>query len=301
MVVAVVGPTAVGKSDIAVALAKLFNGEVISADSRQVYRGLDIGTGKITVKEMDEIPHHLLDVIDPKDTYTVADFQKDAGSAISDILQRGKLPILCGGTGLFIDTVLYDFHLPAVPPNRALRTILEEQSADELYAILLEKDPIRANTIDRYNKRRLVRALEIIETSGAPVPPLQKNNQYDACIIGISIPFETLKEKIKMRLEKRLNMGMVEEVQKLHDDGLSWHRMEDLGLEYRWIARFLQGAITRQEMEERLYLEICQYAKRQMTWFKKNNDIVWVGSGEEAEEAIKAKGLAPRLHSGQAT
>jgi tRNA dimethylallyltransferase len=273
-IVVVVGPTASGKSDCAVCVAKEFDGEVVSADSRQVYKGLDIGTGKITPEEMQGIPHHLLDVADPQTQCTVSDYKKLADHAINDIIQRGKLPILCGGTGFYIQAVVDNITLPEVSPNTELRKQLKEKPAVELFALLKEKDPEYAEVIDKYNSHRLIRALEIVETLGS-VPPIQSAPQYHSLQIGISTDNDTLRKKIKERLLKRIDQGMIEEVKQLHGEGMSWERMEEFGLEYRYIARYLQGKLSHEEMVEKLYNEIWHYAKRQKTWFKKDARIQW--------------------------
>ena len=285
--IAIVGPTASGKSDLAVRLAKKFGGEVISADSRQVYKGLDIGTGKVTKKEMAGIPHYLLDVVSPKKQYSVAEFQRDANKAIADILKRGKLPIICGGTGFYVDALVYDSLLPDVPPNEALRKKLDRETTESLYEILKKIDPERAETIDAQNPRRLVRAIEIAQALGK-VPERSFNSSFTPLFIGIKVPAEILKERIHVRLLKRMKGGMLAEAKTLHEKGLSWKRMEELGLEYRYLARYLRGAITKSEMLIQLESAIIQYAKRQHTWFKRNTNIHWVeyDSPAKAEKIV---------------
>ncbi len=279
-VIAVVGPTASGKSDLAIALARRFRGEVVSADSRQVYRGMDIGTGKVTKREQRLARHWLLDVADPRTQFTAADFQRLGRAAVTDILSRGKLPIVCGGTGFYVDALLYDTPLPAVPPNRALRMQLERQSTDALVSQLTELDPDRAAGIDPHNRRRLVRALEIVLATGKPVPPpAARHARYDILWLGVTWPKAVLDSRIATRLDARLRRGMVAEVRRLHAHGVSWERLDAFGLEYRWVARFLRGNISRAEMRDGLLADIRAYAKRQMTWFKRNKDIAWI-SGE---------------------
>lgn len=285
-IVVILGPTATGKSDLAVELARKFNGEVISADSRQVYKWLDIGTGKITKKEMRGIPHYLLDVANPKRTFTVSEYQALAKKSLQKILKNKKLPILCGGTGLYIDALIYDYALPEVPPNIKLRQTLEKESTEVLFAKLKKLDPRRAKAIDKNNRRRLIRALEIVLTTGKPVPPahetLKKNSNYDVLKIGILLPIEVLRERIRRRLIARIKQGMVQEAKKLHAQGLSWKRMEELGLEYRYISRYLRGMLSRKEMIEKLNTEIWYYAKRQMTWFNRDTTIKWIKKPQEA-------------------
>ncbi|HYF10045.1 MAG TPA: tRNA (adenosine(37)-N6)-dimethylallyltransferase MiaA [Candidatus Paceibacterota bacterium] len=287
-IIAVVGPTASGKTALSIALAKAFDGEVISADSRQVYRELDLGTGKVTTEEMNGIPHHLLDVADPRERFSVAEFQKLGKAVISDILSRGKLPIVCGGTGLYVDTLLNGTALPEVPPNKELRDELEKLSAEELYEKLLAVDPGRAADIDRHNPVRLVRAIEIAEALGK-VPKAETSAEYDALKIGLLPPDELLKEKIAKRLKERLDQGMLAEAERLHADGLSYERMEELGLEYRYMARVLQGTLSQEEFETQLQNEIWQYAKRQKTWFKRDGQIRWFENGNDPEIPLLAK------------
>ncbi len=279
----IVGPTASGKSALAVKLAKQFNGEIISADSRQVYKGLDIGTDKITKKEMQGVPHHLLDVASPRRVFTVADFKRLAERKIKAISRRGKLPILCGGTGLYIRFVTDDVILPAVPPDKKLRARLAKKPVAELAAMLKKLDPERFQTIDVKNPVRLIRAIEIVKALGK-VPPAKPTgySNYDLQIIGIKMAKDKLAKNIYKRLIRGLKRGMVAEAAKLHRRGLSWKRMEALGLEYRYLARFLQGKISKTQMTQELYKEIVQYAKRQMTWFRKDQRIKWVKSTHEA-------------------
>ncbi|MCR4274873.1 MAG: tRNA (adenosine(37)-N6)-dimethylallyltransferase MiaA [Candidatus Campbellbacteria bacterium] len=272
--IVILGPTATGKSDVAVRLAQKYGGEVVSADSRQVYKGLNLGTGKVTEKEMRGIPHHLLDVVSPQQQYTVTDFVRDTKNVFVPIYRYKHIPILVGGTGQYIDTLVFGLQIPNVPPNKKLRMQLEKLSAEKLFSLLHKKDLARAKTIDRHNKRRLIRALEIVDTLGK-VPKTKKKSLYSPLYIGLTLPKEKLHENIHKRLIKRLKLGLVAEVQDLHKHGLSWKRMEELGLEYRYISRFLQKKITKKEMLTQLELEIQHYAKRQITWFKRNKNILW--------------------------
>ncbi len=272
-IVVIVGPTASGKSSLGVSLAKKFHGEIISADSRQVYKGLDLGTGKITKKEMRGIPHHLLDVANPKKRFTVVEYQKKTSRAIRDIVQKKKLPFVVGGTGFYIDSLVQGSNLPNVPPNTTLRKKLEKKSTQVLFAMLKKKDQQRAKTIDPNNKVRLIRALEIVASLGK-VPSVAKKNLYDALYIGINPDKNNLQKNIHKRLVERTKKGMLQEVKKLHEKDLSWKRMEELGLEYKFIALYLQKVLTKQDMLQKLESAILQYSKRQMTWFKRNKDIV---------------------------
>lgn len=292
-VLVILGPTASGKSDLAVKLAKKLNGEVVSADSRQVYKGLDIGSGKITKREMRGVRHHLLDVASPRGLFTVARYRPLARRAVRDILRRGKLPIIAGGTGLYVDSLLYDTPLPEVPPNPKLRARLEKETVAKLFAQLQKLDPRRAGNIESKNKRRLVRALEIVLATGRPVPELQKREPaYDAVKIGIARPPEKLKRRIRERLARRLKQGMLREVKKLHGQGISWKRLDDLGLEYRYTSRYLRGLISREEMTTTIEKESWAYAKRQMTWWKKDKGIRWIKNERQALALIKRRSLS---------
>jgi len=273
-ILVVLGPTSSGKSDLAVELALHCNGEVISADSRQVYKGMDLGTGKITKKEMCGIPHHMLDIVSPKSVYNVSKYKIKAQQIITDILKRGKLPILCGGTGFYIDAVVNNIILPEVLPNPKLRKVLEKKSADNLFTMLKKLDPERAKNIDPLNKVRLVRAIEIAKSLGR-VPKVESNQIYNPVYIGLDAPDLTLRERIRTRLQRRLDDGMVAEVKRLHQDGVSYRRLEKFGLEYRNCALFLQKKINKEQLFNNLLTEIFQYAKRQRTWFRRNKNIIW--------------------------
>lgn len=289
-IIVVLGPTASGKSDLAVKLAKKINGEIISADSRQVYKGMDIGTGKITKKEMASIPHHLLDIISPKKQFSVSQYQKLANQAIKKILKKGKIPIICGGTGLYIDAVIDNVVFPDVPPNYQLRKKLEKLTTAELFEKLRRLDPKRAKNIDKNNPRRLIRALEIVLVSKKPVPEIKKQRNYDALKIGIKRQPTELKKLIKKRLLKRMEIGMVEEIKKLHKQGVSWKRLFDFGLEYRWVSLGLQKKVSQTEMIEKLNKAIVDYAKRQITWFKHDKEIHWVNNYEQALKITRTRG-----------
>jgi tRNA dimethylallyltransferase len=271
----ILGPTASGKTSLSIKLAKKINGEIISADSRQVYRGLDLGTGKVTKKEMSGIKHYLLDVADPKKVFSVTDYVELADKAIVEIHNRGKTPIIVGGTGFYIQALVDGLILPEVPPNTELRKDLIKKDISELQEILKKLDKKRYITIDKNNPHRLIRAIEIATALGE-VPRLQKNSKYDPTFIGIEISMDELRKKIHARLISRIEAGMIDEVKKLHKEGLPWKRMEQLGLEYRYLSRFLQNKITKEEMLTELETAICQYAKRQMTWFKRDKRIKWL-------------------------
>lgn len=271
-IVIILGPTATGKSDLAVKLSRKYNGEIISADSRQVYKGLDIGTGKITKKEMHGVPHHMLDVVSPKKVFTVVDWQRQTEKIIQDILKRGKLPIICGGTGFYIQSIVDGVVLPEVPSNFKLRKKLERKSLKELQLILKRLDPSRFKSIDTKNSVRLIRAIEIANKLSA-VPKIKKQNRYSILQIGLTT--RDLKLKIHNRLISHIKKGMIKEVENLHKKGLSWRRMRELGLEYRYLADYLEKKISKSELIKKLETEIWRYSKRQMTWFKRDKRITW--------------------------
>jgi len=277
----ILGPTASGKTDLSIKLAKKYNGEVVSADSRQIYKGMDVGSGKITKKEMRGVPHYLLDVANPKRKFSVAQYQKLALKAIKNIQKRGKLPILVGGTGFYIQSVVDGIIIPEVKPDWELRKKLEKIALPELFKRLQKLDPVRAGTIDQNNPRRVLRALEIAITLKGPVPTLRRNEPgFDILQIGITKSPTELKSNINKRLLKRLQPArrgggknaLINEVKKLRNPpagGLSWKRLEEFGLEYRFVAQYLQNKITYQEMLNKIQIESQHYAKRQMTWFKR--------------------------------
>jgi len=287
--IVVLGPTASGKSELAVKIAKKFSGEIISADSRQVYRGMDIGTGKITKREMEGIPHYLLDIASPKRQFTVVQYQKKALEAIKKIYKKKKIPIICGGTGFYIQALVEGLNIPAVKPDPKLRKDLEKLSVEELFRKLKKLDPQRAKNIDSKNRRRLIRALEIVIKTDKPVPKIKTKPVFDVLYLGIKKPIPELKKLIKKRLLRRLKKGMIAEVKKLKKSGISWKRLDEFGLEYRYIVRYLRGKLTKQEAIEQLQKEIEHYAKRQMTWFQKypGTKVCWIKNYKQAEKLIK--------------
>lgn len=282
-VVVILGPTASGKSDLAVQIAKKFNGEVISADSRQVYKGLDIGTGKITKREMKGVRHYLLDVANPKQQFSVVRFVEETRKTIAEVARRGRLPIICGGTGFYISALLGNETIPDTPPNNALRKKLKKKSVLELFALLKKLNPKRAKTMnnsDKHNPHRLTRAIELSKTSET-FRNTPKTDYFKPLLIGIAPDKDELRKRIHARLLKRVRQGMINESKRLHSRGLSWKRMDELGLEYRYLALFLQKKITKDEMVEKLSTEIWRYAKRQITWFKRDKNIRWFESAKD--------------------
>ncbi|MBI4086537.1 tRNA (adenosine(37)-N6)-dimethylallyltransferase MiaA [Candidatus Kaiserbacteria bacterium] len=287
-IVAIVGPTASGKTALAITLAKQFDGEIVSADSRQVYRGLDIGTEKITMSARDGVTHHLIDIADPREVYTAADFLRDASAAIADIVSRGKLPVVAGGTFFYVDVLLGNRSVADVPADPVLRSELETLSVETLYQKLLALDPEYAEHVDRHNSRRLVRAIEIAAAKGR-MPVGTVTRRYDACVIGIDMPTTILRERTERRLDATLGAGLVEETKKLLAEGVPEERLEEIGLEYRVVLAYLRGEYAREEMRTVLAQKIWQYAKRQLTWLKKMKGVQWVLSSEpeQAWELVK--------------
>jgi tRNA dimethylallyltransferase len=288
-VIAIVGATGSGKSALAVRIAKkIQNAEIISADSRQVYRGLDLLSNKITPKEMGGVPHHMINVASPKRVYSVASYEKKARSILRDILRRGKTPIICGGTGLYVDALLYPSSIPPVPPNPRLRKKLEKLGVASLYALLKQKDPRRAGTIDPHNPRRLIRALEIIEATGKPVPRIEKQKSpYDILVLGIRIPREDLLKKLEKRNKEQIKKGMLEEAKRLRTEGISSKRMREIGLWAKIANAHLEKKIPKELFESLLLKETLAYAKRQETWWRKNTDIQWIKTEAEALRLIR--------------
>ncbi len=280
--IAIVGPTASGKTSLSIAIAKKYNGEVISADSRQVYRDMDLGTGKVTADEMASIPHHLLDVADPMDIYTGADFKRDATLAIESILTRKHLPIIAGGTFFYLELLRGNMQAAPVEPNPEFRKTLEVFTNEELLEKLRAVDPRRAQDIDPDNRRRLERALEIIETLGAVPEVKSVESKFDWLLLGVDITKEQLHHNIHIRLQQRTDEGMIEEVQSLLSSGVSKKRLDDFGLEYRYILKYLEKELTLEEMTEQLEAKIRQFAKRQLTWLKRYPEIKWVNPKDEA-------------------
>lgn len=271
-IIVILGQTATGKSNLAVKIALRLRsgpsvqkrgGEIISADSRQVYKGLDIGTGKITKKEMKGIPHHMLDIANPKNKFTVAEYKKLAENKIKEIIARGKTPIICGGTGFYIDAITKGIVFPEVPPNIKLRKQLTKKSEIALFIVLKKLDPERAKNIDLKNKVRLIRAIEISKALGK-VPPITKETPpYKFIKIGLYLPPDKLKKKVEKRVKKMFQNGLLNEIKKIKKAGVSNKRLSELGFEYF------------NPTYEKVVKETLKYAKRQMQWFKRDKEIKW--------------------------
>lgn len=271
--IVIAGTNASGKSGLGIELAARYGGEIVSADSRQVFRGLDLGSGKITPEETGGVVHHLIDVVDAGAFYSMADFQKQAYEAIDGIIARGKTPFLVGGTGLYVDSVADGYVLSNRMPDLAYRDELETRSTEELYLMLRQCVP--DTDVDPHNRNRVMRILEKIH-DGDDVAP-SREPRYDTLRLGVTWDRETLRRRIDERLERRLEQGMIEEVKQLLDSGVSETFMLKLGLEYRFITRYLTGEYgSLEEMKEQLSTAIKQFAKRQMTWFRRDPAIHWL-------------------------
>lgn len=305
-ILVILGPTSSGKSDITFKLAKKFDGEIISADSRQVYRGMDIGTGKIIGKLVSNskqkpsfqfwisqnIPHYMISIVSPRTNYNVAKFKKQSQKIIADILKRKKLPIICGGTGFWIQAIVDDIKFPKVKPDWKLRKKLAKYPVEKLFTILKKNDPARAKTIDKKNKVRLIRALEICR-SIKKVPPIKNtqyspiNTQYKFLQLGLKLPKNKLHQNIEKRVLARFKQGMITEVKKLHQQKLSWKKIQSFGLAYYWTPIYLQNKLSKVELVEKIIQAEKNYAKRQITWFKRDKRIKWLKNYKEIEKATK--------------
>lgn len=304
-ILVILGPTASGKSGIAIKLAKKLNGEIISADSRQIYKGMEINSGAVPIsrqampatdKSVDTstvtissgIPHYFISIAEPTEKYSVVKFKKKAEKIIADILLRGKLPIICGGTGFWIKAIVDNVIFPEVKPNWKLREKLDKKNIEELSAKLKKIDPARAKTIDAKNKIRLIRALEICKAIGK-VPTQTNSNKtkdWEFLQIGIKQAKEKLHKRIKLNIKKRMQQGMISEIEKLHKN-LSWEKIESFGLSFKLIPQYLHGKISSQEeLKEKIYLVEKKYAKRQMTWFKKDKNILWLKNYSHIKKTI---------------
>jgi len=289
----ITGPTATGKTKLAVFLAERFNGEVVSADSRQVYRHLDIGTGK-DLEEYGNLPYHLIDIVEPDVEYNLMRFRQDAPRAIMDIQSRGRLPVIAGGTPLYIDSLVSDYKLDGGASDKDLRTSLKQKEIPELLEVLKKNSVSDWEKLrESSNRNRIIRAIEkdILPSIEDPVS-LPDDTEW--LILGVYFHRQDVHKRIEARLDQRLKEGMVEEAGKLHSEyGLTWERMEFLGLEYRYLAYYLQKKMSYDEMRDKLLIKIRQFAKRQDIWFRKmereGHTIHWVSEGDREEAAKLAK------------
>ena len=274
------GTNASGKSDLAVQVAGRFRGEIVSADSRQIYRGMDLGSGKITPEEQKGVPHHLLDVREPGEFFSMADFQRLAYQAIDGILSRERVPFLVGGTGLYVDAVADGYELSEKAPDHALRARLETFGTEELYRMLMTRRP--DTEVDPKNRHRVMRMLEKIEAGDET--PTGKSARYDVLKLGVTWPRDILKQRIDERLDRRLAQGMTDEVRALLNAGVSEEFLVKLGLEYKYLTWYLTGKMNEDQMKEELGNAIKRFAKRQMTWFRRDPRIHWLNMADHPVE-----------------
>jgi len=293
--VAIVGPTGVGKSGLALKLTQAFNGEIVGADSRQVYRYLDIGTAKPGPRELSIAPHHLINIVSPDEDFSLAQYQELAYRAIDSIIKHRRLPLLVGGSGLYIWSVLEGWGIPQVPPDRELRYSLEEKAArvgrDELYRELMAADPIAAQRIDRRNVRRIIRALEVTRGAGVAFSQLQRKQPppYDTLIIGLTADRAELYRRIDLRVDKMIEKGLVAEVQRLVSMGHSLDLPAMSGIGYRQIGMFLKGEISLEAAIRQIKFESHRLVRHQYNWFKLRDErIHWFDIGDEIEGPITA-------------
>ena len=280
--VVIAGTNASGKSGLGIELALKFGAEIVSADSRQVFKGLNLGSGKVTTEEKKGIPHFLLDVAEPGDFYSLMDYQTMAYSAIDDIISRKKIPFLVGGTGLYVNAVVDGYNLTDAPVDEQLRKKVETMSKEELISLLQEKLPDIPESLDLNNKRRLERAAEKV-LQNKPLN-LECKKKYDTLVLGITWERQKLYKRIEERLDMRLSQGMIEEVEELLAKGVSDDFLYRLGLEYRYILLYLRGKFnSKEEFRDKLFMEIRHLAKEQMTWFRKRKDIIWIDMEQNPE------------------
>lgn len=296
-VLVIVGPTAVGKTELTLRLAEELDGEIISADSMQVYRGMDIGTAKATLAERERIPHHLIDLVEPGETFSAADYQRLSRLAVEDIAARGKLPIFSGGTGLYVKAAIDDYNFIEVENNYTVRDSLKQQvreaGLEALYKRLQSVDPRVALRLHSNDERRIVRALEVYETTGQTLSFWEQQKDvntsvFDAILIGLNRPREELYARVNLRIEQMIKEGLVEEVKSLVDRGLSFVAKQALG--YKELLPYLEGRLTLEEAKELIKLQTRRYAKRQLTWFRADTRVKWVDvtNMEQAQQEILA-------------
>ena len=282
--IVITGTNASGKSGLGVELAKRFDGEIVSADSRQVFTGLDLGSGKITKEEMQGIPHYMIDVAAPNDFFSLKDYQTGAYAAIDDIIDRGKTPFLVGGTGLYINSVVDGYNLTDAKPDLEIRKKIEAMSREDIIAHLKEVNPDALKNVDIFNKRRLERALE--KSLAGYSHDNESIPKYEVLEIGVTWPREVLYDRIRVRLDKRLNEGMIDEVKSLRENGAKDDFLFKLGLEYRYILMYLRGEFSDYDaFYNKLFMEIRHLAKEQMTWFRKRKNIKWIDMEDNPEDA----------------
>lgn len=287
--VIVAGPTASGKSTAGVELCKRLQGSVISADSMQVYRGMDIGSAKITEEEMQGIPHELIDIIGPSEEWNVVRFQREAKAAVQRITARGRLPVLVGGTGFYIQALLYDIDFTETREDTSYRSLLEEKARTEgnesLYRMLQEKDPEAAAAIHQNNLKRVIRALEFTRETGEKISDHNEEQRkrqaaYDAVFFVLTMEREKLYRRIDLRVDQMMEAGLLEEVKRLQEQGFTSRDVSMQGLGYKQILQYLEGEGTLEDAVEQIKLQTRHFAKRQLTWFRRERDVIWVNTDE---------------------
>jgi tRNA dimethylallyltransferase len=288
--IVLIGPTAVGKTRTSIHLARLFNAEIISGDSMQIYKGMDIGTAKITEEEMEGIPHHLIDIKDPQESFSAAEFQQIVREKISDIHSRGKIPMIAGGTGLYIQSVIFDYQFTDAPGDVEYRTVLEQKVKDKgigpLYELLQSIDPEAAKNIHPNNTRRVIRALEIFHVTGKTMTCYQESQSsellYDIALIGLTMEREKLYDRINKRVDLMIDAGLIEEVRSLYESGV--HGVQSVqAIGYKEIYEYLDGKISIDSAIGNLKQNSRRYAKRQLTWFRNKMEVNWFDMTDEKD------------------
>lgn len=294
-VIVIAGPTASGKTSLSVALAKQINGEIVSCDSMQIYKDMTIGTAKATIEEQEGIPHYLIDFVSPDERYTVSDFRKDAKKAIEKILAKGKIPILVGGTGLYIDSLIFEIDYPEIKTDEAYRKklekIVEQDGLEKLYKEACAIDEEAMKKISPNDKKRILRVLEIYHDTGKTKTEQEKESRknevpYDYKVFSIDMDREILYERIEKRVDIMIERGLIQEVKDLLGKYSEFPTAMQ-GLGYKEVKQYLEGNLTKEEMIETLKKETRHYAKRQLTWFRKNKEIIWLNGLECKENNIK--------------
>ncbi len=297
-VVVLIGPTAVGKTNLSIELAKKFDGEIISGDSMQIYKGMDIATAKISKEEMQGVPHHLIDILEPDESFSVAQFQELVRKKITEITSRGKVPFIVGGTGLYIQAVLYDYQFQETATDTAFRTKLEEMAQAEgtltIHDMLNKVDPEAAAAIHHHNVRRVIRALEVFHVTGRKMSDIQKEQKqesiYDAALIGLTMERNVLYERINKRVEQMLEIGLLEEVQHFYEKGIrDCQSLQAIG--YKEIYKYYDGLLSLEDSIEELKQNSRRYAKRQLTWFRNKMNVEWF----DMTESVKIDDITKKI------
>lgn len=299
-VLCIVGPTSSGKTDLGIALAKKFHGEIINADARQVYKWFSLGTGKPLdgkwcvrdgkrVFMVRGVPHHLMDVLMPKKVFTVAEWRKRAMKTAREIIERGHVPIVVGGTGLYVQSLVDNYHIPSVPPQMAYREAMEAKTLEELLALLHQVDPTASQVVDVKNRRRVLRALEVVTYTGKSFSSQRSKEKPEAdfLMIGVNRPREELYARINQQVDRMVENGWAKEIRSLHERGIGWDAPAMTAIGYRELAAFVRGECTLEEAVEKTKIATRHYAKRQMTWFKRDTRIHWVEKTEDAVALVK--------------